>query len=181
MTSRTIVIAVALACSPARADTELALEPSLGGVSHIDVVLGSLDLAATWQRPASELRWRGALVAGQPLGDVTGGHLWSARLGVEHLSTHCGRGCFYEGIDLAYIDAAVRDWPDEADVRGVLGVLRGGIDVGGDAWRLRFGIELSLGIGRVHEYQPDLVVPVDATSTRVLDGAALTTAVVREL
>lgn len=179
MTFRLIVIAVILASSPiARGEPEperrVGFAIRLGGLSHVSGV-AMLDLDGAWRR-GGEIWLRAAVAAGVPVPDVSGRAL-EVRVGLEHRREACGRGCFYAGVDLALFYADVREDPDQLQARGLLAIPRGGIDVGSDVLRFRLGFELLLGAARVHDREPDLVPPVDMTTTHLVGGYAFTTGV----
>jgi hypothetical protein len=174
---RFLVIAVILSfAATAGAEPEpqgrVGLGLSFGGLSHVSgFALTELD--GGWRRGGD--MWIHVVVAGGvPFPDVSG-RVVAVRVGLEHRRQACGRGCLYAGIDLAFVDADVRDDPDETQARGVLAIPRGGIDVGSDILRLRLGVELLLGGARVRDREPDLIVPLDSTTTRFVGGFAFTT------
>ena len=156
-------------------DHAFAIEPSIGGLGPVGGI-AMATLAATWRSaPGAQTWWRVAISPGMPIGDVQG-HVLAARAGVEYRRAHCGPGCLYAGLDLEVIDDDELDYPEEYELRGALLVARGGIDVGGDTLRFRLGLEIYAGAGRYHDKEPDLVMPLDQTTTRFAGGMSLTTA-----
>lgn len=152
----------------------LSLEPTLGGISPGSGVL-ALGLAASWRAPGSETWWRVAITPGHPIADISG-HMIGVRAGIEHRRAYCLRGCLYTGLDLALVDLTADDYPEHTELRAALAVARGGIDVGGDTFRVRLGLELFVGLGMYHQQLPDLVMPIDTTDLSVAGGMAFTSA-----
>jgi len=182
----TAVVAVSWAARDARADrghdgaprATVALSPSLGGLTALQAT-GMLALDASWRTEDPDWWVRGEAATGSTWAiDEGSGSLYELRAGLEHRVHACGGGCLYYGVDVAFVSGELRDLPDQWQLTGGLAIPRGGIDVGGDRVRFRVGVELPLGLGNVHDVEPDLVVPVDSTRTRFVDGFALTTALV---
>jgi hypothetical protein len=170
---RFVVTAITvLAASAAHADGEptpggrVGAAIQLGGASGISGVAG-VELDAAWRHSGGT--WFRAAVAGAvPVPDA--GRVLEARLGIEHRREDCGGGCLYAGVDLALATADVRDDPDQTTVVAGLVIPRLGLDAGSDTLRFRLGVELWLGAARAHDREPDLVPPVDTTTTRWVTG-----------
>lgn len=130
---------------------------------------GTIGLAAR-----GEWWWHGELAGGAAMGDVSGGAAIEARLGMEYRPARCREAsCVCAGVDLAAFGGDTQDWPDDTRVNAALVVPRVGIQLGHTTC-FRLGIELPIGVGLVRDYEPDLVMPVDVTTTKLVGGFALT-------
>ena len=169
---RAAVTAITVLAATSHADGEpapsgrLGVALQLGGASGVSGV-AAIELDGAWRR--SGATWlRAAIAGGVPVPDA--GRVLEARLGIEHRREDCGGGCLYLGVDLALATADVRDDPDQTTVRAALVIPRLGLDAGSDTLRFRLGVELWLGAARAHDREPDVVPPVDATTTRWVTG-----------
>ncbi len=122
---------------------------SIGGLTALQAV-GQLALDVSWQSPARAWWFRGEAATGITSAiDEGHGHVYELRAGIEHVRHACP-GCFYYGIDLAFVSGEMYDDPEDWKMTGVLAIPRAGIDIGGERIRFRLGAELPLGVGRVH-------------------------------
>lgn len=160
--------------SPAFADGYAGLSLSLGGVKPL-AGLAAIGVEGGRRIGETDFGYRGAVDGGPLLGDELHGGLAAARGGLEY-RPDCSTGCVYAGVDAALVVGQLLDGPEKTTVYGLAAVPRVGIESRGDI-RVRFGLELPIGIGRVHEQLPDLVVPRDTTSYGVIGGFSFTAGV----
>jgi hypothetical protein len=157
----------------AEPNATLALEPRLDFITGLQE-LGLLALDMSWRSPHPDWWFRGGAAIGFTSAvDEGQGNAYELRTGIEHKRRTCGGGCFYYGLDLAFVRGELYDDPEYWKLTGVVAVARGGIDIGGDHVRFRIGVEQQLGIGHVQ-----YVGCCDSTGTELLRGFGLTTALV---
>jgi hypothetical protein len=156
----------------------VAIAPSVGGLTAIEeTFLAALDVSLRTRAPDWWLR--GEAAAGETTAiDEGEGHVYELRVGLEHRERACRPGCFYYGVDLGLVHGELHDGLDDWQLSAALAIPRAGIDAGGDHVRFRIGVEVPIGLGRVRDREPDLVTPIDATTVNLVNGFAVTTAVV---
>jgi len=169
---RRLLLAIAITSRIAHADepsTAVAGSASLGVLANL-WAMGQLALEVSWRSPAREWWFRGeASGGGTSAIDEGHGNVWELRTGIEHAHHECP-GCFYYGVDLAFVSGEMYDDPEDWKMVGVLAIPRAGLDIHIDRFALRLGAEMPLGIGRVHYTG----YAAESTSTDLIRGFAVT-------
>lgn len=124
----------------------LAGTASIGGLGNL-WAMSQLELDASWRSKAPDWWFRGGASLGLTSAvDEGEGSVYELRVGIEHAP----RCCFYYGVDLAFVSGEMHDDPEDWQMTGGLAVPRAGINIRGDRFGFRLGVETPLGIGRVH-------------------------------
>ena len=145
--------------TPAGGDPDRAM----GGLAYVGLV-GAMTSHGLW--------WRGGVLAGSAIGDITTGGGIELRAGIERRNRPNESGVYY-GVDFAFCHEDAIDWPDEAKMTAGFAIPRAGVALGSGTFQFRLGLGVALGIGRVEHGQPDQGMPVGDASYHFAGGMDL--------